>query len=158
MSEIVQTDSEMARNAPVVLFTLHDGGKTIDYKVKALPIDRADEWMEKANEVEPLQQAVTDAQKSGDRAALVAARKAYNAALYECVFDYDPENVPRGTVITQGVSASQMARAFALMQMVNDPFVSGQLMTLNIQKEAMKGLPMKLIEKQMTGNGVTKDS
>jgi len=155
--DITQTDAEMASNEPIEVFSIQDGGKSVKYKIRALPISRADKWMEEANAVEALYAAVGEAQKGSDRAAIAAARKAYNEAVYKCVFSYSPSEIPEEK-LRDVVTPAQMARAFALMQTVNDPFVSAQIVQLNIQKQAMKGLPMKLIEKQLVGNGVTRDS
>lgn len=155
--DITQTDAEMASNEPIEVFSIQDGGKSVKYKIRALPISRADAWMEKANEVEALHAAVVDAQKGTDRKTLTEARSAYNKAVYACVSDY-PITPELPQELADTITPAQMARAFALMQLVNDPFVSAQIVQLNIQKQAMKGLPMKLIEKQMTSNGATRDS
>lgn len=148
----------MARNEPIEVFSTGEGGGRTSYKIRALPYAKAEAWMEKANAVEELHAAVADAQKIGiDREALAKARKAYSQAVYDCVFSYDKEQLPEET-LRDVITPVQMARAFALMQMVNDPFVSAGIVQLNIQKQAMKGLPMKLIEKQLTGNGGIRDS
>lgn len=156
--DITQTDAEMASNEPIEVFSLQDGGKSIKYKIRALPISKAEKWMEDANAVEALQAAVTDAQKAGNREALAASRKTYNDAVYECVAKYPitPE-LPQEQKLCDIITPVQMARAFALMQMVNDPFVTAGLVQMNIQKQAMKGLPLKLIEKTIS-NGSTRDS
>lgn len=155
--DITQTDAEMANNDPIEVFALPDGGKSVKYKIRALPISRAEPWMEEANAVEALQAAVSEAQQGGDRKKLADARKAYNDAVYACVRKY-PITPELPAEIEDIISPTQMARAFALMQMVNDPFVTAGLVQMNIQKQAMKGLPLKLIEKKLTTNGSTRDS
>ena len=154
--DITQTDSEMARNEPIEVFSTGEGGGVNHYKIRALSISKAEEWMEKANAVESLHKAVELATKCEDREVLAAARKAYNAAVVDCVFSYDTDALPEEK-LRDVITPAQLARAFALMQLVNDPFVSAGIVQLNIQKQAMKGLPMKLIEKQLTGNGSTRD-
>lgn len=163
--DITQTDAEMASNEPIEVFSIQDGGKSIKYKIRALPISKADAWMEKANAVEALQLAVKEAQKGTDRVALAAARKAYNEAVYECVSTYPIAPEPP-QALHDYITPTQMGRAFTIMQMVNDPFVSAELAQLNVQKQMLKGLPMKMLEKipqrvieqHLNTNGSTRDS
>lgn len=156
MSDAIQTDSEMARNEPIEVFSVaRDGGKSPEpVKVRALPIEQAEAWMEKANEVEALYKAVEDATKGADRKKLADARKAYNKAVIDCVFSYGDLEARRDELVSV-ITSSQLARAFALLQLLNDPFVSAGVVQINIQKAVMKGLPMKLLEKQLSGNGNT---
>lgn len=156
MSDAIQTDAEMARNEPVEVFAIaRDGGRAPEkIKVKALPIDKAEAWMEKANEVEVLHRQLETAQKGTDRAALFAARKAYNKAVVDCVFAYD-ELQERADEFRAIITPAQLSRAFAILQLLNDPFVSAGVVQLNIQREAMKGLPMEAILKHASGNGST---
>lgn len=151
MDDMIQSDSQMAANSPIELFTTNTGSK---YKVRALSIDAADEWMEKAAAVEPLQRKVQSQDKKAresesdeDLTALRAARRAYNQAVYDCVFAYDEKSLPREKITQEGVSPAQMARAFLILQQVNDPFVTGTILQTNLMREIVRGLPV--------GNGAT---
>lgn len=151
MNELLQTDAEMARNASIEVFTTNTGTK---YTIRALSIDRADEWMAEAAKVEPYQRQVMALEKAvrdGDEEkaeALNEARRKYSRAMYSAVFAYDPAALPEEKIKAEGVTPSQMARAFMLMQQVNDPFVTATILQANLGREIVRGLPI--------GNGGTR--
>ena len=137
-----QSDSDLAMNKRVEIFTTRTGSK---YFIQALPIDQADEWMDRANAIDPiktkiatLEQGAAASESAG--ADLLAARKEYRDAMYACVFAYDPDSLPEEKIRKEGVSPAQMGRAFFIMQTVNDPFLVEQTMKMDMMVSKMKGL------------------
>lgn len=140
-----QTDAELARNAKVEVFTTRTGSK---YTIQALPIDKADEWTDKANTIDPLKSKISELESAMERGfhegedaeKLIDLRRQYRQKMYELVFMYDPDAIPEQKVKEEGVTPAQLARAFWIMQAINDPFMVERKMTMDFMIGRMKGL------------------
>lgn len=115
------------------------------YAAPALPIVQADEWLERAAEVEEAERAVQRALAGQDRETVKKAKAAYQEALAECVFGYGDALLPRAEL--EGKTTwRQLAVAFQVLLEMNDPFVAEQARKLRL----LESLPAGAVERAMS--------
>ena len=136
-----QSEKEIRANTPFELFKVNNKS----YKVAVLPINRADAWLALTLEVDDLHTAAQLAE-GGSRGERLSARMAFNKALYECVFAYDPDALPREE-LEDHVSPAAMLDAFTVLRAFTDPFERAQQNQLAEMKEKLGALPPGLMEK-----------
>ena len=138
-----QTEREIRANKPFELFSVEqENGKAKSYKVQCLPINRADDWLELALEVDD---AHTAAQGAAGKPAKeqAAVRKKFNDAIYGCVFAYDPVNLPEDE-LRDVVTPAAMLMAFYKLRDLTDPFERAQQVMMDRMRDQMEAIPEAL--------------
>jgi len=104
------SDADIKSNKPIHLFTV--GG--VDYKIPILPINKADDWLESASEVDDLHTAA--------QTGTTADRKAFRTALLDSIIEYGNGMIDREKLLADGVTWPQLMDAFLMLREVTDPF------------------------------------
>jgi len=112
-------------NEPITVFVI---GKK-EYSVRELPINKADEWYVRVDDVMRAEQAIKSASNGDDIEALIMARRQFRQAIADCVFGYDPVALPREE-LESTISPAQMVDAFYLLRERTDPFEVSQMVYL----------------------------
>ena len=112
----MQTDAEIRANTPVKIFKLNGAWTT----VKILSINKADDWFKLIVAADAAEVTLTSAVASGNHGRMLEARKAFSAAIYDCVFGYS-EELSREKLGDQ-VSPAQMTMAYETLRTLTDPF------------------------------------
>jgi hypothetical protein len=143
----MRTEKEIRSNAEFTLFEI--GQKK--YKARALPINDAEEWLDKAAEVDDAETAVSNAVASFESSEKKKeARKAYGQSLLDCVCAYNPEWDKEE--IEKAVTGEQLIDAFLTMKEISDPFERKQLIEAEKLQKNLKGLPPELIMKALSAS------
>jgi len=135
MSRIQETDAEVLANKPIELFQVK--GKSYTTPIRSW--DDSIEWLERAAELDALEADV--------RANKPSARREYAEKLFDAVVSYNPDALPADELRAAGITAPQLADAFARLRALSDPFDQVQVRSLDTVRKQLSGLPMNLIEK-----------
>jgi|SRR3990167_31523 len=133
-------EKDLRANKPFTLFEVE--GKP--YKVRLLPIDKADDWLTQVELLAELDKLLMLAKSMGENTHEKSAQ--HRAALKQCVLDYDPVALPREELEGK-LSAAQYMTALMILKAFNDPFDFSQLLNQAVISEQLAKLPTSLVER-----------
>jgi len=139
---VKQKESDIQANTPVPLFVV-DG---TTYAVPLLAICAADKWLDRTEEIGQLELNIRSASNAAER---TEAKRAFRQAIYDCVFSYNPEALPREEIEGK-VSTKQMVDAYYLLKELTDPFEQLQAKALADVRKQMEGLPSTVVQRALS--------
>ena len=136
------TEREIWSNAPVELFQVH--GKP--FEVRLRPATKADDWLERADNLDDLEKAVGEATTPAEKKQ---SRAAYTKELLDLVLGYD-ESLDASHVsdLRTQVTGEQLVKGFLRLRELTDPFGLMQSETF-AQVERMLGGDKELVKEAM---------
>lgn len=133
----MRDESAVRRNDPIIIAEI-DG---ITITTRILPINQADEWLAQADKVDALH---TKAELRAGTPDQREARRAFNAALLDCICAYGnlKEHADR---IRAGMTGEQAIEVFISLREMSDPFEAEKTRTQRAVMDMMTKLPAEVV-------------